>query len=226
MTTAYEIRTIETGTCGCYLLDAPPHSCSEALFGFHGYGENAVVQLERLQYVSAGQFLCCSIQALHPFYTKRNSIGYNWMASENRELHIRDNVRYVESVIAAVLRDYPSLHSLHLLGFSQGVAMAYRTAFAGERKYRSLVSVGGDLPPEFRSPTPLHERTDAIFLYRAEADSLYSEAQFQEDRKLLSNRGVTIRTEHYNGAHTWGEPLSLQIRAAYHQNRRVEQNGA
>ena len=103
-------RTIATGTHGRYLIE-PPASAGPApmLVGFHGYGEGAEAQLERMRRIpGADRWLLVSIQGLHRFYQRRaNEVVASWMTRQDRELAIADNLAYVSAVIDAVEREYP-----------------------------------------------------------------------------------------------------------------------
>src|SRR4029077_9861550 len=122
--TDFAIRTIPATTHGRYLVrQGPPE---RLLVGFHGYGENAEVHMGQLRQIPGiERWTAVAVQALHPFYLNRSGeIVASWMTSLDRELAIEDNRAYVRSVVAAFR---PPRH-LVFLGFSQGVAMAYRAA--------------------------------------------------------------------------------------------------
>src|SRR6059036_125282 len=94
-------RTIETITHGRYLIspgsgpDAPLHA------GFHGYGETAEDEMNRLRGIPRiDQWTVVSIEGLHQFYRRRtNEVVSSWMTLRNRELAIADNTAYVSSVV-------------------------------------------------------------------------------------------------------------------------------
>ena len=76
-------------------------------------------------------WLLASVQGLHRFYTSRmDDIGASWMTRQDRELAIADNIAYVDRVVQAIERDYQARDAF-FLGFSQGVAMAFRAAVRG-----------------------------------------------------------------------------------------------
>src|SRR5947207_4557831 len=120
-----ETRVIEARTHGRFLVEwGPPE---RLLVGFHGYGENADESLaQMLRIPGAGDWTVVAVQALHRFYRGRGSgiIAASWMTSQDRERAIRDNIDYVRSIVA----EFPAPRRLVFLGFSQGVAMAYRAA--------------------------------------------------------------------------------------------------
>ena len=86
-----ETRTIPTQTHGRYLIDIPGQSRA-TLVGFHGYQENAAIQLDVLRKIAGGRSIgLVSIQGLHRFYTRANDVVAGWMTKEDRELAIADN---------------------------------------------------------------------------------------------------------------------------------------
>ena len=144
-------RTVAAGTHGRYLIE-PPASPGPAriLVGFHGYGEGAPAQLDRLRRIpGSDRWLLVSIQALHRFYQRRtNEVVASWMTREDRELAIADNLAYVAAVLDRVEREYPAAPRLVFAGFSQGVAMTFRAAAASPRPVDGVIAVGGDVPPD------------------------------------------------------------------------------
>src|SRR5262245_47905561 len=87
-------------------------------------------------------WLLASIEALHRFYTKRGDVVATWMTKQDRELEIADNTAYVWSVVDTVRRGGQRRRPLVFVGFSQGVAMAYRAAASGE--CNGLIVLAGD----------------------------------------------------------------------------------
>src|SRR5438045_533852 len=119
-------HTIAARTHGRYLVEPGP--AERLLVGFHGYGETAEASLEQMTKIpGAAEWTIIAVQALNRFYAGRSgNVAASWMTSQDREFAIADNVDYVRSVVAAL----PPPSRLVFLGFSQGVAMAYRAAAA------------------------------------------------------------------------------------------------
>ena len=146
---AFVERSIETITHGRYLMEARKAGLP-VLAGFHGYAESAEMQFTRLRSIEGSdRWLLLSLQGLHRFYRGRsNEVVASWMTSQSRELAIADNTLYAAKVINAVAKEYSCTNSLVLSGFSQGVAMAFRTAAGLGRAVDGIVALGGDVPPE------------------------------------------------------------------------------
>lgn len=191
--TDFDVRTIPTTVHGRYLVRGGPPE--RLLIGFHGYGETADVHMSELEQIPGiERWTAVAVQALHPFYMNRSgAIVASWMTSLDRELAIEDNRAYVHSVVA----QFPPPRQLVFLGFSQGVAMAYRAA-AG-MSATGVIALGGDVPPElFDSPLQL----PPILIGRGTREEWYTAEKLEKDVKLLSEV-TTVSTCIYEGGHEW-----------------------
>lgn len=191
--TDFDIRTIPATVHGRYLVrQGPPE---RLLVGFHGYGETADVHLAQLQQIPGiERWTAVAVQALHPFYLNRTgAIVASWMTSLDRELAIEDNRAYVR----AVVEQFPSPRQLVFVGFSQGVAMAYRAAAGASAA--GIVALGGDVPPELfeRSPS-----LPPVLIGRGVREDWYTAEKLEKDFKLLS-AVTTVSTCVFDGGHEW-----------------------
>jgi predicted esterase len=168
------------------------------LVGFHGYAENAEIMLDTLRAIGAGWCLV-SVQALHRFYTRRNDVVANWMTRQDRELEIASNTEYVWSVIRTVERAYRTRRPRVFAGFSQGVAMAYRAAIAGECD--GLIVLAGDVPPDV---APRVGGLPPILLGRGEKDDWYTEDKAALDLQILRGAGAAVTPHVFAEGHVWG----------------------
>lgn len=186
------------------LRDVP--SPRGVLAGFHGYMENAQIQMDRLTEIpDADNWTLVSVQALHRFYRGRSEeVVAGWMTSQDRETAIADNIRYADaSIEAAGAGSVPVVYC----GFSQGVAMAFRGAVRGTHKAAGIISVGGDVPPE------LLEDTSAAFprilLARGVSDEWYTARKMEADLAALAARRVRVESLVYDAAHEWTTEVSI-----------------
>lgn len=175
------------------------------LVSFHGYGENADIQMERLVAIpGTGPWTLVSVQGLHRFYKGRGEdVIASWMTRQDREDAIRDNVAYVDSVVEATrVKDEP----LVCLGFSQGVAMAFRAAVRGRVKASGVIGVGGDVPPELLAdPASWFPR---VLLTRGVRDEWYTAEKMGKDYRALRPRVDDVQTFEYQGGHEWTEEVA------------------
>ena len=196
------IRTIRTTTHGRYLLrPAPAGAPAPVVVGFHGYAQHAQTMLDELERIpGAERWTLVSIQGLHRFYNlKANEVVAGWMTREDRDLAIADNVAYVAAVVEEVTRGQAAPR-LAYVGFSQGVATAFRAAAHGAVAAHAVVALGGDIPPELRHGDT---RLPPVLIARGERDEWYTAATLATDAAWLVTRGLEHVTLTFDGGHEW-----------------------
>jgi predicted esterase len=206
-----KIISIETPTHGRVLIkDAAASSDLRLLVGFHGYAQNAEDMLAELDRIPGSDaWTLVSVQALHRFYSRGNErVVASWMTREDRELAITDNIVYVDRVVRSLLVNAPNAPVV-LVGFSQGVATAYRTAVLGAHRAQGVIAIGGDIPPELK--TAPADRFPAVLIAAGESDPLYTQAKLNADEALLVSIGVRHDVYRYPGAHEWTAKLRDRI---------------
>ncbi|MEO6213544.1 MAG: phospholipase [Vicinamibacterales bacterium] len=175
------------------------------LVGFHGYLENAEIQMERLTVIpGAHQWTLVSPQALNRFYRGRTEdVVAGWMTRQDREAAIDDNIDYVNRVLEAV--GAPGVRIV-FAGFSQGVAMAFRAAVRGTREGAGVIAVGGDVPPELLADAST--TFPRVLLGRGDRDGWYTTARHDADLAALEARGANAERLVYDGGHEWTTDVS------------------
>jgi predicted esterase len=195
-----KIRTIATGTHGRYLEEIPEHSRA-TLVGFHGYQENAAIQFEVLRQIAGSRSAgLVSVQGLHRFYSRSNDVVASWMTKEDRDQAIADNLAYVAKVMEAVTSDSGLTRPLIYVGFSQGVAMAYRAAALSQRPCDGVIALAGDLPPDV---APLAASLPRVLLGRGSEDKWYTGEMSAKDLDTLRAAGVAVTEHVFDGGHAW-----------------------
>ena len=186
---------------GRVLVEGPPEPAA-VLVGFHGYGQRAEDALEFLRPLAAGRpWALAAPQALHPFYRRNDQeVVACWMTRLDRELALADNVAYVARAVGELRRRLPGAR-LAIVGFSQGVAMAYRAAARCGHAVDALVALAGDVPPELRE-VPWGARP-AVLLGRGSREEWYREAQLEEDLRTLAALGLQAEACRFEGGHEW-----------------------
>jgi predicted esterase len=176
--------------------------------GFHGYTENAAIQMERLtQLPGSERWTLVSVQGLHRFYRGRTAeVIASWMTRQDRDEMIADNIEYADRAIEAAA---PAGAPLFTVGFSQGAAMAFRAGVRGRREAAGVIAVGGDVPPELLADPSA--RFPAALLARGERDEWYTAGKLAADLTALATRGVTPDVLEYPGAHEWTPDVAAAI---------------
>jgi predicted esterase len=205
-----EIRLVATTIHGRALVrrvdGARPRG---VLLGFHGYREDARIQLDRLAAIpGANDWLLVSVQGLHRFYRGRTEdVVASWMTREDREPMIADNIAYVDAVVASLglEDDVPVVCA----GFSQGAAMAFRSGIRGRRRAAAIVGVGGDVPPDVLSDPSIV--FPPVLLVRGASDPWHTQDKLEADEAALLARRAHVRSLVVDCAHEWTSELSRRV---------------
>jgi predicted esterase len=180
-----EVRIVEAAVHGRALVE---RRSDRWLVGFHGYAETAETMLAQLGTIPGNEeWSLLAVQALHPFYTREQKVVASWMTSLDRELAIADNVMYVRRVL-----DDLNAERRVFLGFSQGVAMAFRAA--AHLGAKGVIGLGADVPPDVtdRSVPP-------ALLARGTKDDWYTTEKFERDLRVLKD----VTKLEFDGGHEW-----------------------
>ena len=200
-----KVETIEAQTLGQYLVSPPlARGPAPLLVGFHGYAENAERHLQEIRRLpGAGKWCLVSIEALHRFYNpKHDTIVGSWMTRQNRESAITYNLAYVRSVIEAVKQDWSTAPGLVYVGFSQGVAMAYRAAVRSGHPCAGVIALAGDVPPELQEDSSI--AWPSVLVGRGCDDSWYTQAKMDADLAFLhTTKGASVEVLVFDGGHEW-----------------------
>lgn len=202
---------VPTTVHGRVLLEAPPDA-KALLVGFHGYAQLGEDALAYLRPLAVGKpWAIAAPQALHPFYRpKDQSVVAGWMTRLDREIALEDNVAYTTHAVAELLARVPSAKKLAIVGFSQGVAMAYRTAARCGQKVDAMVALAGDVPPELRNGG--WGSRPAVLIGRGDGEQWYTEEKLAEDLAALGSLGIGAEVCRFAGGHEWAPPFVERAR--------------
>ena len=189
-------------------LDGDAAVSSGVLVGFHGYGQNADDMMAELRLIpGASGWTRVSVQALNRFYTRGDErVVANWMTRQDRELAITDNIAYVNNALDQALRtphSAPRTVPLVFVGFSQGVAMAYRAALMGTRSVAGVIALAGDIPPELTTDAPTTHPWPRVLIGVGDQETWYLPERVAHDRAFLEAHGVPHAIERFEGGHEW-----------------------
>ena len=206
------VRTIavETTTPGRVLVeDAAGSASGRLLVAFHGYGQNADEMLSDVRAIpGASGWQIISVQALHRFYTRNDQgVVASWMTRQDREHAIGDNILYVDRVIDTIrgqgqgprVQDGPVV----FLGFSQGVAMAYRAALLGRHFAAGIIALAGEIPPEITSRPASGVPWPRVLIGVGSQERWYVADELNADVSFLKSQNVDHEVVRFNGGHEW-----------------------
>src|SRR5687768_5620168 len=156
-----------------------------------------------------------SIQGLHRFYAGGGAVVASWMTREDREHAIADNVAYVGKVLTMVADEFGMPRPMIYVGFSQGVAMAFRAAALVQRPCDGVIALASDVPPDV---APLAASLPRVLYGRGERDELYPAAQAAKDLEILRTAGVHVSVATFDGSHEW-TPAFIENSASFVDER-------
>ena len=189
-----ETRTIEAAVHGRYLYEE--RGGAGVLVGFHGYAENAEIHMKELASIPGiDGWSLVAVQALHPFYNRKDEVVASWMTRLDREFAIVDNIAYVRRVVQALAAP----KKLAFLGFSQGVAMAVRAAV--HLRCDGLILLGSDLPPEITADPA--SRLPKSLLARGKSDEWYTDEKLKKDLSFVERSASQVTALTFEGGHEW-----------------------
>ena len=195
-----ELHTLRTSTHGRYLVEPAGPSARGLLVGFHGQGETAATELEHLQGIRGDRaWALVSVQGLHRYYTRRGDVVAAWMTREDRELAIADNIAYVRAVLDEVKGTMAKAPTpVVCCGFSQGTAMAYRTAAFSGHPIDGLIILAGDVPPDVASASVT---LPPVLLGRGASEEWYTGEKAALDVARLRDAGVKVVEHVFDAGH-------------------------
>jgi predicted esterase len=192
-----ETLSIPASTHGRVLVKRHPMSFPASfpavtLVGFHGYAQSAEDMMDVLQRIpGSDRITLVAIQALNRFYTRGDQkIVASWMTRQDREETIADNLTYVDRVLKTTsgVVSEKTTPDVIFLGFSQGVAMAYRAALLGTHRAAGIIALGGDIPPDVKDvPAAKWPR---VLIEAGTNDQWYTSAKIAADDEFLESHGV------------------------------------
>lgn len=174
------------------------------LVGFHGYAQSAEDMMDVLVAIpGSDERTLLSIQALNRFYTRGDQkIVASWMTRQDRDQTIADNIVYVDRALAEIetgTHFEQKSPGLFFLGFSQGVAMAYRAALLGERPAAGIIAIGGDIPPDVKAVPA--ERWPRVMIAVGAKDQWYTADKIAADEAFLKIHGVAYEIYRHDAGH-------------------------
>ena len=189
-----EVLQLETPTHGRVLL-RPGLVSEKSVAGFHGYAQSAEDMMDVLAAIPGSADLSLiAIQALHRFYTRGDQkIVASWMTRQDREQAISDNVEYVNRALDR------AAGRIFVIGFSQGVAMAYRAGLLTRHKVEGIIAIGGDVPPDVKHVPA--ERWPRVLIAAGAKDHWYTADKVSGDESFLKSRGVSNEILRYDAGH-------------------------
>jgi phospholipase/carboxylesterase len=187
-----------------YAVHAPDQSGPHpVLIVLHGFGQRADEFIEIFEPLASRGILVAAPQAPHQFYPQFPSreVGFSWLTRYERDQSIADFIGYMRQFIDLLQRELNAdLSRLYVLGFSQGVSMAYRFWVHGAAPVRGVIANSSDLPPD------VIERLDSVspakvLLLHGRNDQIVPIAKSREAEAILRAHAIPVELIEFEGGH-------------------------
>ena len=207
-----ERHTLETKrTAQLYTLgEAGPH-IRDLWVVLHGIGQQAAYFIKHFELLVDDTTMVVAPEGLSRYYLngKYERVGASWMTKLARLEEIDDQIHYLDKVMVMMREALPQEElRIRLLGFSQGVATAWRWMMQGETAPDSFVLWAGKNPEEYNDTLRL--RMDHIPFYGVAGtnDPFIKAGYLDMYYKKLSSEFPQLQTKTFEGGHNiHPEPL-------------------
>lgn len=138
-------------TARYYSLGDSSVSVKHLWFCLHGYGQLGRYFIRNFNVLESPERLIIAPEAPNRFYLEGTGgrVGATWMTKEERLRDIDDYCVYLNQLCENVLKDLNENVQIHIFGFSQGVATAFRWVNNYKGKpLNSLHAWAGTFPPD------------------------------------------------------------------------------
>lgn len=176
---------------------------TRVLVVLHGWGQSAPAFIRKFRGLRGRDVMVIAPQALFQFYLDMESrkVGFGWLTSFDRKRGIADGIGLVDAVLSTVEREHglPALRPF-LLGFSQGVSVAFRYGLYGARPVAGVVACGGDLPPDVEEKLP-GTAPFPVMLVHGLQDNIVPPSKAESAERALRANSFPLTTDYFDGGH-------------------------
>jgi len=171
--------------------------------GLHGWGMNCDGFLRRLAPMAEAGLAVAAIQGPHQFYLDMGSkkVGFSWLTAYERDNSVQDLHDLIENALDDLSGRMPyDPDRVFMLGFSQGVSIAWRYAVRTRRRLAGVIACCSDLPPDAAAMLP--SRTPVpVFLAHAVDDPLIPRDKLEQASAALTAAAWPHDALEYEGGH-------------------------
>ena len=185
----------------------------------HGYAQLASRFIGSFECIAAPHRLIVAPEGLHRFYldpvavpAAKRRVGATWMTREDRERDIADYVAYLDRVVGSIAARARGPLRICALGFSQGVATAFRWSVLGRTSLSELVLWAGAPPDDVdMSRAAPHLATTRVTLVHGRNDEMVSGENVRRAETILQTAGIRSIACEFDGGHEMNDELLMKI---------------
>jgi|TARA_B110000238_G_C16109005_1_gene431819 predicted esterase len=171
----------------------------------HGYGQQAKYFAAKTKALDNGKNLIIVVEAMNRFYLSgyNGRVGATWMTSDDREVDIVDNHRYLDLLLQTIISDYSLKNCpFNLLAFSQGIATACRWLVSTEFKFQQIILWAGSIPTDidWESEVEKFNKMKVHYVF-GEQDEFFNSKKINENTELLAHAKINYQLTTFEGKH-------------------------
>ena len=182
---------------------------------FHGWGQTCRSIIRRFQPLRDSSLLLVAPQAPHPFYvsTEPKKVGFTGLTQYERARAVDEFRVYMRRLLDRLAAEESfDAGRIVVVGYSQGVSMAYRLAISDVLTPAGLVACNGDLPPDGAEKLPGAPRFPVLLIH-GEGDPLVPKSKCDEAFQILTAQGFSVDHWIHKGGHELPPSAVQQIAA-------------
>jgi len=203
-------------TASVYTLGTPSDKVKHLWLVLHGYAHAAHSFIKPFAPLVNEETFILAPEALSRFYWKgvQGGVGASWMTKKDRLNEIRDYCFYLDRVVGQFKAQLsnPDLR-LHLLGFSQGTATAWRWAMNGAYPPDTAIFWVGQTPNEYSDPFVKQLNSTRLFHVHALQDEMIPVEMAEKQVGYLRKRFPHMEFLTFEGKHRLNQKILLEIQA-------------
>jgi predicted esterase len=210
------VRQLTIETTAYYCVQSPAAAFStppKLLIALHGFGQKCKGFMRNFASLRDRNIMVAAPQGTHQFYMQLEpkKVGFNWLTIYEKENSIDDFVKYMARLLDALESEHGRLRdNVFLLGFSQGVSMAYRFAASGCITPRGLIACCADLPADVAEKLS-GMRPFPVLISHAVDDPIFPLSKADDAEAQLKAHAFPVDQLRYEGGHTLPEEVVCSI---------------
>jgi predicted esterase len=170
----------------------------------HGYGQLAEFFLRKFSPFFSEDRLFIAPEGTNYTYLEgfQGRVGANWMTRHEREIAIENNHRFLDQLLDSLLKKYPIMPQIKVLGFSQGAATLSRWVIHRREKISTLVLWAGGFALDMDLPAAKEKlESTRLIIAVGDQDELVTEESIQRQEEWIGRLGVPIERISFAGGH-------------------------
>ena len=209
------VETVRVAATAYFAVQAPETASVTSpctVVALHGWGQNCRSFLRRLGPFADAGITVVAPQAPHQTYLdlETRKVGFSWLTNYDRHRAVPDLVGLLDTVLAEVSRSHGPLGSIFLLGFSQGVSVAYRYACQGTHSCAGVIACGGDLPPDVARSLP-EQRPFPVLLVHGAEDAIVPVSKADAALEVFQALSWPVEHIRFDGGHEIAPAIAGEI---------------